>query len=349
VLTNAMQRMMRTSFLFLLFLSVSIATFSQPEKRYSLVFYNTENLFDWKNDSLVNDGEFTPEGQRHWTYNRFQKKINNLAKVLLAAGEWGAPDIVGVCEVENRDVLERLIRDTPLKSTPYKIIHKESPDARGIDVALIYNSKTFNPVFYDYYPILNPDGSVRKTREILHVAGTFGKSDTIHIFINHWPSRYGGLMESVSKRSETASVLRSKIEEVLHRNPNSKIVILGDFNDQPGDESIRKVLKANPVISDIQKHELYNLSSDWKDRGTGTLKYRTQWFVFDQIIVTGTLLKSKTGISCKKDGAAIVAPGFLFQEDERYGGKKPFRTYNGMEYAGGFADHLPVKLLLEVN
>lgn len=337
---------MRTSVYIALLLFFSYLTSAQEAKEFAVVFYNTENLFDWKNDSLINDDEFTPEGERHWTYKRFQKKLQNLSKVILAAGQWNIPSLVGLCEVENRFVLDQLLTKTPLQNIPYRIIHKESPDPRGIDVALLYNPNDFYPIEYDYYPLERKDGSVQRTREVLYVAGIIGNRDTIYVFVNHWPSRYGGLMETRSSRKHAADLLKNKTTEILKRNPEAKVVILGDFNDQPNDESLLH-LEAHELAEIPESNRFYNLSYGWIKSNTGTLKYQSQWFVFDQIIVSGALLNSENGVVTSPENASIITIPFLLEDDQRYGGKKPFRTYNGFRYSGGFGDHLPVRLILE--
>jgi len=346
-LTSAIPNLMKISLVIFFFLFI-FRTSAQDSKQFAIVFYNTENLFDWKNDSLTNDDEFTPDGDRHWTYNRFEKKIQNTSKVLLAAGKWTVPSIVGLCEVENRFVLDQLLKNTVLKSIPYRIIHKESLDPRGIDVALLYNPKDFYPVEYNYYPLVNKDGSVRNTREILYVSGILGGTDTIHVFVNHWPSRYGGLMETTDSRKLAAGLLKEKAFAILRKHKQAKIVIMGDFNDQPNDESI-VYFGAQVYQGKAEDDQFYNLSYAWMTENNGTLKYQSQWFVFDQIIVSGALLNSKNGLVTSPENASIVAIPFLFEDDDRYGGKKPFRTYNGFQYSGGFGDHLPVRLIIKAD
>lgn len=347
-LTSAMSSRMKTSLFCIFLLFFIFRASAQDSKRFSIVFYNAENLFDWKNDSLTNDDEFTSGGERHWTYKRFQQKIQNTSKALLAAGEWHTPSVIGLCEVENRFVLEQLLENTALKSIGYRIIHKESPDARGIDVALLYNPNDFYPVEYNYFPLINKDGSVRSTREILHVAGILGNADTLHFFMNHWPSRYGGLMETKESRKLAAELLREEANQIMKQNSQAKIVIMGDFNDQPSDESLVS-LGAQALLGKAENDRLYNLSAQWMSGSTGTLKFQSQWFVFDQIIVSGSLLNSENGIKTIPGNATIVTLPFLLETDERYGGQKPFRTYNGFQYNGGFGDHLPIRLLLELD
>jgi hypothetical protein len=256
------------------------------------------------------------------------------------------PDILLFCEIENRTVLEKLIKNTPLKSFSFKIIHKDSPDRRGIDVGMIYNNERFIPIEYNYYTVVVNQEKI-DTREILYVSGVVNGTDTVHIFGNHWPSRFSGFMETKSLRNAAAKLLKSKVDELCERYHYPKIIIMGDFNDNPEDESLSEVLKAKKIEGSIIENQLYNLFFDLKRVNGGTLKYQSQWFIFDQIIVSGSLLTANSGIYTKPENAKIVALPFLLESDEKFGGKKPFRTYYGFDYQGGFSDHLPV--LLELN
>ena len=345
-LMSVLSEKMRSKLLFILLLFLFFFKTQAQNQKLAVVFYNAENLFDWKDNPLTMDDEFTPEGDRHWTFSRFEQKINNTSKVLLNAVGWDIPAIVGLCEIENRNVLELLTKETALKSIPYQIIHKESPDPRGIDVALLYNSDIFYPLTYEYLPLRNEDGGIRETREILYVSGILSESDTIHVFVNHWPSRYSGLLETKPLRNNAAALLREKVDSVFVINKEAKIIIIGDFNDQPLDESIETHLNAKGID---QSTSLIDLSDMWINTGIGTLKYQSQWYVFDQIIISSNLLDSGSGIYTKPQWATIVSDSFLLEPDERYGGIKPFRTYNGYQYKGGFGDHLPVKLQLDIR
>lgn len=315
----------------------------------SLLFYNVENLFDIKNDSLTQDDDFTPQGQMHWNEKRLNAKLINISKVILNAAGWNVPDIVALAEIENKWVVEKLIKETPLKKIPYKIIHKESPDHRGLDVALLYNSDHFYPLGYDYFPLISLKHKTEKTREILYVSGILNGADTLHIFVNHWPSRYSGVLESRPERLSAAHLLKSKIEEVLKNYKSPKIIIMGDFNDNPSDESILSVFEDYNPASEIKPDELYDLSTKWIANDQGTLKFQSQWFVFDQIIVSGVLLNAEKGWSTSGENATIVRLPFLLEEDSKYGGVKPRRTYYGFQYIGGFSDHLPVMLKLKLK
>ncbi len=339
---------MNRTALIVLFLLFSLYSFSQKNTdKISILFYNVENLFDTKNNPQTEDDEYTPDGDRHWTSKRLNKKLLNISKVILSASGWDAPAIIALCEIENRNVLEKLLTNTPLKSHPYKIIHKESPDHRGIDVAFLYSPKQFYPIEYNFYPLKDKNGSVIKTREILYVLGVLNETDTLHFFVDHWPSRYGGLLETKELRNSAATLLRQKADDLFEIYNSPKIVILGDFNDQPTDESLKNYLKAKPINQEIANSDLFNLSYNWGNQSTGTLKYHSQWSVFDQIIVSGALLNASSGFVAKPENATILNYPFLFEKDEKYGGLKPKRTYYGYSYLGGFSDHIPVLLQLE--
>ena len=314
---------------------------------FSILFYNVENLFDTKDDSIKNDHDYLPGGIRGWNRERFNDKINKISKVILSSAGWDPPPLIGLCEVENNYVLQRLVKNTALLSYGYKFIHKESPDERGIDVAVLYDPAKFYPLFYRFYPVKSENGEILKSREILHVCGLTNPGDTIHFFVNHWPSRYSGLMNTQKLRFSAATALAEKTTQLLVKNSKSKIIIVGDFNDQPNDKSILEVLNANPVGMGIENTSLYNLSFAWMNDEIQTLKYQSQWNVFDQIIVSGYLLNTSEGVRCHAADGKIVQLPFLLEPDENYGGVKPFRTFVGATYQKGFSDHLPVLLPLK--
>lgn len=313
---------------------------------FRIMFYNAENFFDIKHDTLKRDQEFLPDGAKHWTYNKLQDKINNIAKVITAVGEWEAPELVGLCEVENQYVLEQLVNYSPIKSINYQIIHKESPDRRGIDVALLYRKEKFRPIFFNAIEIKMPKPYTRtKTRDLLYVKGIVNTSDTLHVFVNHWPSRWGGQQKSEPKRMYLASVLKKHSDSILAVNPNSKIVIMGDFNDEPDNISLKTTLNAKRELDNpILDTSLYNLTAILnKNTGKGTYKYRGKWGVLDQFIISGYLMNSKTTYTSLSD-VHIFNAEFLLEQDEKYTGQKPNRTYIGYKYHAGYSDHLPIYL-----
>lgn len=305
------------------------------------MFYNVENLFDIYDDTLKNDNEFLPNGIRHWTDKRFKNKINNLYKTIVITGGWSPPEIVGLCEVENYFVLNELVYNTPFSKFQYKIIHQDSPDERGIDVAMIYNSQQFNVLNKKFIKINLPSHSNENTRDILYVKGVVRKTDTLHIFINHWPSRRGGELQSEFKRIHVSQILKLKTDSIFRTNPEAKIILMGDFNDNATNKSL-ELLCENYGIIQYQSNELYNLSYDLLNQGKGTYKYQGIWLLYDQFIVSGSLMNNNYKLFCEQMN--ICEFEFLFEEDETYSGRKPRRTYLGYKYNNGFSDHLPVFL-----
>jgi len=310
------------------------------------MFYNAENFFDCENDSATNDDEFTPEGDRRWNPARMHNKAERLAKVILAAGKWNPPVFVGLCEIENRKVLELLTNLAPLNKYHYKIVHKDSPDERGIDVAFIYRPELFHPFDFQAIPVVDPENISFKTRDILRVSGILNGCDTIHVFVNHWPSRYGGMMETVQYRRLAAETLKLAIQNLNKKQKNAKIICTGDFNDAPNDESLEKVLGAQTSDNPSVSGELINLSSGWMTKSIKTLKNQYTWEVFDQWIVSDYFLKSKDCFEFSS--SEIFDAGFLLEPDTKFGGVKPKRTYVGFKYQEGFSDHLPVLIRMQL-
>lgn len=320
----------------------------QSNRACRIGFYNTENFFDVFPDSTREYNAFTPEGEQHWDYDRFQKKRNNIYKTIIALGEGKSPDIMGLCEVENEVVLRELIFKTPLKSSEYQYVMYPTPDRRGINVGIIYRIENLR--LLSSKAILVKDYSEKEffTRNILYASFIVSDIDTLHLFINHWPSRYGGTLATTEKRMLAAKTLKINTDSIFKRFPHAKIVIMGDFNDCPEDESLIYGLQITNQNTDIQSNDLIDLCFNNDKLGfVGTLKYEHQWQIFDQIIVSGNLIKATQGLAYKNESARIFHPPFLFIEDERYLGLKLFRTYTGPTYEGGFSDHLPVYFDLE--
>jgi predicted extracellular nuclease len=311
-----------------------------------IMFYNTENYFDTNNDSLKNDEEFLPDGAKHWTTARYHAKTLNLYKTIAGIGEEEPPEIICLAEIENKHVLQELIYNTPLEKYPYRILHFDSPDRRGIDVGILYRSDAVAVIAGYPLHISFPGNALKTTRDILCFKALINSGDTLNVFVNHWPSRMGGTKKSEPYRMFVAKVLRKSIDSVLYKDKCAQIVVTGDFNDEPTSPSIKTSLEAQKPAFPYQCGILYNLSENLTDEcNCGTYRYRTSWNMFDQIIVSGALLKNTgnklhTCIEC----VHIADFDFLFVEDEKYGGRKPFRTYTGPSYKGGFSDHLPVYL-----
>ena len=319
---------------------------TQGKDYLRLMFYNVENFFDTVDDPSTNDNEFTPEGTMRWTQNRYMDKRNNIFRVITHVGEWDPPAIVGLCEIENRVVLDDLIKNTPLAKYPYRIVHKDSPDQRGIDVALLYRGDYLKCTRQQFIRVRFPDNR-RRTRDILYATLCTNKGDTLHVFVNHWPSRSGGQRQSEPGRFLSASLLRNKVDSIFSRNPLAKIVITGDMNDNPSDKSLTNELRALNDTALAKPSALFNLSAYKMRESTGTIKYQGKWSVFDQIIVSGGLLKGMPRTDVNR--CHIFRTDYLFEPDTRYQGVKPFRTYIGPRYNHGFADHLPVYLEILIS
>lgn len=328
-----------------LFIAFSIQA---QDKKFTIAFYNVENLFDTINDPLKNDDDFTPEGKLKWSGQRYVTKVINTSKVIMAIGNGEAPAIMGLCEVENRDVLEYMIRITPLSKMKYAVVHEDSPDNRGIDVALLYRKDLFKPIEHKVIPVdLKPD--TFKTRDILYVKGVLDSDDTLHVFVNHWPSRLGGEAQSEPKRINAAKTLRKEVDNIMKNDSSAKIIIMGDFNDYPNNKSLEEVLLAKKDTAEIQKGELFNMLYLKHMKGEGTHYYDNHWGMLDQIIVSKSLIKCEKKKVCTLPGRAdVFNPEWIlfFNKD---GVKIPNRTYVGNSYKGGYSDHLPVYMYLFKN
>lgn len=329
-------------------LLIAIPAISQTEKNvkeksFRFMFYNCENLFDTYDDPDKNDKEFLPTEGKYWSSWRYYEKLYHIYQVITALGGWNSPEIIGVCEIENRKVLEDLIAKTPLFNAGYEIIHYESPDKRGIDVGLMYRKRKFKPLDHYKIPVVFPETS-RPTRDILYVKGITSTGDTLHIYINHWPSRWGGQIETEPKRMYAASVLRHNVDSLFENLENPNILISGDFNDYPENKSLIETLDARSSSYDNpEPEELYNISYYMQEeKKEGSHKYHGEWGILDQLIVSGHMLMQNSKLHTSTEDASVFSPDFLLEDDDKYTGKQPFRTYIGYKYHGGFSDHLPV-------
>ena len=319
----------------------------EAQTKYNIVFYNVENLFDSWDDPETSDEEFTPQNERNWTRDRFETKIKMIYKALITAGNGQFPDIIGLAEIENLWVLEQLISKTPLNKVPYGIIHKDSPDPRGIDVALLYRKDRIKPNDYEHISVSNEGKHNFKSRDILHFTAELG-GDRIHFFVNHWPSRSGGYIETKEKRDFVAQILRKCIDSLLIKDRNSNILLMGDFNATPKEKCFTSILKALPYPGNNDSSYLINLSTLWTKHAEGTIRNGGQWEIFDQMICSKNLLSgSLLKIDEREDG--ICNFDFLLEPDPTFLGKKPFRTYLGPKYHGGISDHLPVRLSISTK
>jgi len=332
---------MKNILAFILISLISFASYSQSDFSNSVVaFYNVENLFDTINDPITKDDEFTPGSDKKWTSERYLKKLNDIAKVLSSLNKKYLPVVVGFAEVENKLVLEDLIKTSYLKDGDYKIVHEESPDVRGIDVALIYKSNIFEYLSHKKIPIhLNTE---YKVRDILYTKGIFNKSDTLHLFVNHWKSRSGGQEQTEPQRIQCAQTLRDNIDSILLTNRDAKIIIMGDLNDEPTNKSVFETLGAN---NSGNQGSLNNLMLDLSKEGLGTHSYRGEWSVLDHIIVSNNLVDHKDLDVFKNTGHIYSADWITFTN--KRGEKSPNRTYGGPNYFGGYSDHYPIYMVLK--
>ncbi len=306
----------------------------------NVLFYNVENLFDIIDDPNTFDEDFTPTGKLAWDQERYDVKIQNLSKVMTIDGTL-MPDLVGLCEVENRAVVEDLMAAAAFKGIKYDVIHKDSPDGRGIDVALAYNPTKLKVEEVAYIESKLPVGDRPNTRLAMHAIGISG-GDTIHIFVNHWPSRTGGQETSEPNRLTVAHNVRAEIDKVLAADRDAKILMMGDFNDYPNNQSLSYVLDAKKDDAGT----LINMMWDMNKMGIGTYNYKGDWGTLDQFIVSPSLVDPGTGYTVKNDEAIIIKEEWMMytnKEGEAY----PNRTYGGKNYYGGYSDHLPIRLVLD--
>ena len=310
---------------------------------FRVVSWNIENLFDIHHDSLKNDHEFLPGAMRHWNYSRYKKKLADIARVITAIGEWNPPALVGLCEVENDTVLRDLTRRSPLKELDYRYVMTDSPDLRGIDVALLYQRDLFKLLSSRSISI-PPLKEHRPTRDLLHVSGLLLTGDTLDVFVCHLPSRSGGAKVSEPYRLHAAQILRTEADSILNARLHPQVIIMGDFNDYPTNKSIREVLEAEAPSSDaLTSSKLYHLlARKAKSKDFGSYKYRGEWGLLDHLIVSGNLLNQSGNFFTNEEKANVCLLPFLLIEDNKYGDKEPFRTYKGMKYQGGISDHLPI-------
>lgn len=306
-----------------------------------IAFYNVENLFDTVDDPAPNDEEFTPESKKAWTQERYQTKLEHLVKVVAGMDY---PALLGLAEVENAGVLKDFCEKTSLAKQGYGFCHFESPDFRGIDVALLYKKQTFRVleqafIRIDFPAELKGDIPTYTTRDLLVVKGIFGKKDTLNVLVAHLPSRSGGQAETEPKRIFVARQIRQKVDEIFARNPKANIVVMGDMNDETTDPSIAQVLKAIPPEERPAPSMLYNCFSKLDAEGQGTYNYRGTWNMLDHIIFSGNLMGGKARLRFSK--AIIFQQDWMMYTDPKYG-KAPSRTYGGDHYFGGYSDHLPV-------
>ena len=337
---------------------------------YTVVFWNVENFFDTRPDPYKEDKNFSSGGEMRWNWKRFAAKRDALAKTMIAAQqeEPQMPAIIGLAEVENRFVLNQLLYETPLYLGDYRIIHKDSPDRRGIDVALLYRKELFRPLQSRFLTVETTftndvdrqtamqqearqtamqqepfDTSITPeySRDILYVKGVLHDLDTIHLFVNHWPSKYGGEKISAPKRKRAATILANICDSILDKNPKSNILAMGDFNDTPEAE-VFGILERLTILEP-------NKGQRGEPKIKGTIKFQGVWERIDHFFVSPNLLDNNEPVSITPAQFTIVVSSHLLERDRKFTGVKPRRTYIGPRYNGGISDHLPIILKIQRN
>ncbi len=316
---------------------------AQPSSPFRMVFWNVENLFDCEPDTLYNDREFLPGSLRGWHYGRYKKKLTDIARVISALGEGTPPALVGLCEVENDRVIRDLVRYSPLKEWDYRYVMTDSSDPRGIDVALLYQRDRFSLLSWQAVPISGNHKRSRSYRDILHVTGRLLSGDTLDVVVCHFPSRSAGRRETEAFRLTAARQVRALADSLMVIRALPGIVIMGDLNDFPHNRSVREVIGAGIPDPDCVPDRLYHLlARKAKKQGYGSYKHQGEWGLLDHLIVSGSLLDPSRAVYTHEKYAHVAFLPFLLIRDATYGGHKPFRTYHGMKYQGGYSDHLPV-------
>ncbi|MCK4852984.1 MAG: hypothetical protein KAT31_01950 [Bacteroidales bacterium] len=339
-----MKKMILLPLLFSMFLML----YGQKKDQvFTVVFYNVENLFDLEDHPETQDEEFTPESEKAWDMERYLKKLDDISAVIRAVNKDELPEIVGLSEVENKKVLDDLIQTKTLRKGEYGIVHYESPDTRGIDCALLYRMQEFRVISSRAIPVSFPFDSTETTRDILYVEGRTSENERLHFYVNHWSSRWGGEKESEPKRIFCAVALRKEVDALLNKEPDAKIIIMGDFNDEPTNRSVFEMLLANNKRKNAGDRELFNLMYDMHNiSGEGSYNYRGNWNMFDQVIVSRNVINNPEGIHCDYEDGQILKEEFMMYLNEENQQYVPNRTYGGPEYYGGISDHFPVFVTL---
>lgn len=332
-----------------LLLSAGMQSYAQKYAKVSVAFYNLENLFDTE-DGPNNDADFLPNGANQWTPERYQMKLDNMASAICQIADGKAPDILGVCEIENRRVLEDLIAHPKLANQGYSIVHFDSPDRRGIDCGLLYRGSVFQFTDATAHPVRVPREPEVKTRDVLEVNGSI-LGEPVSILVAHWPSRAGGEQISLNRRMTAAKVMKQVTDSLVALGGEQKVILMGDFNDDPISPSLTEGLQSQNDTEQVVSSGLYNVMARLHRQGLGTLAYRDVWNLFDNIVVTGNLigqdlssLKLLQDKSTKAYGR-ICNASMLTQKTGQYKGY-PFRTFSYGQFQNGYSDHYPVYVYL---
>ena len=328
----------------------AVATLWAQDKPYKVVFYNLENLFDIHDDPETHDEEFLPKGVKKWNAKKYQMKLTNMERVLfdIAAINRDYPIVIGVSEIENRSVLEDLISQPKLKGANYRICHYDSPDARGVDVAFLYRADVFKLQGSDNIKLVVDELPNFKTRDLVVMWGTI-EDEPFYFLVSHWPSRLGGKEASQFKRDACAKQIRGIKDSLLAANPATKVVVMGDFNDDATDASLVKTMGAKGKTEELVKGDFFNPYFQMLRAGYGTLAYQDAWNLFDNICVTENLVNAEDGklriIKGDKFYGNIFTRPYMIQQEGQYKGY-PLRTFVTNNFQNGYSDHFPVYIYI---
>ena len=341
---------MKKSVLMLCVALLSVTVLWAQDKPYMVAFYNLENLFDIYDDPETHDEEFTPEGAKQWNEIKYQRKLSNMERVLfdMAAIQRDYPIVIGVSEIENRSVLEDLISQPKLKGANYRICHFDSPDARGVDVAFLYRADVFKVEGMDNIKLVVDELPEFRTRDLVVMWGTI-EDEPFYFLVSHWPSRLGGKEASQFKRDACARQIREIKDSLLAANPATKVIVMGDFNDDATDASIVHTMGAKGKVKDLEEGDFFNPYYSMLRAGLGTLAYQDEWNLFDNICVTENLVNAPEGelrlIQGKKFYGNIFTRPYMLQQEGQYKGY-PLRTFVSNNFQNGFSDHFPVYIYI---
>lgn len=351
-----MKHLLRLALVVALVFCSATAVYAKKQYRvYGIGFYNLENLFDTINNNGKYDLEFSPGGSRQWNGKKYWSKINKLARCIEAMKTDKTPNgpaILGISEIENRSVIQDLVRAKAIAPRGYQIIHHDSPDRRGVDVAMIYNPRMFQPVNVTNHTLRIESNPGLRTRDQLCVTGILGTrkdgrmtGDTINVIVNHWPSRLGGQEQSSYLREGAAALSAAIADSIWREHPDQAVIIMGDLNDDPNDKSCAKVLGAQKEKEGVQAHGWYNPWWKMLDQGIGTLAYKGSWNLFDQIIVSGNLVNPAEGYGLRYRDCRVNNFEFLItKEGPRQ--NSPLRTFSGGVWLDGYSDHFPTEIFV---
>ncbi len=341
---------MKKTVLMLCMALFTVASLSAQDKPYAVVFYNLENLFDIYNDPETHDDEFTPTGVKQWNQTRYEKKLWSMERVLfdIAAKQKDYPIVIGVSEIENRSVLEDLVSQPKLKGANYRICHYDSPDARGVDVAFLYRSDVFKLEGSDNIK-LHVEGLPNfRTRDLVVMWGTI-EDEPFYFLVSHWPSRLGGKEASQFKRDACAKQIREIKDSLLAENPATKVIVMGDFNDDATDDSLVEVMGAKGDVKELEPGDFFNPYNEMLRAGLGTLAYQDEWNLFDNICVTENLVNAERGtfkiIKGEKFYGNIFTRPYMLQLEGQYK-NYPLRTFVSNNFQDGYSDHFPVYIYI---